>query len=213
MPASTARPRSVPRSAPTLTPYEEYRTRFSNGEKGNLIHGRAILEMSSNYGHEQLFRLLYFVLTGYASAKDLGEVLGSRTLVKIDEQSGFEPDVLFIRNDRLSILTEQDVQGAPDLAVEIVSPSSRKDDRGPKFDGYERLGVPEYWLIDPERREADFFRLEDTDSGPRYRAAPLSGGVFESAAVPGFRLDPQLLFQDPLPSEFEMLQRLLGDEA
>ncbi len=73
--------------------------------------------------------------------------------------------------------------------------------------------MPEYWLIDPERRAADFFRLEETAEGPRYRAVPLVEGHLESEAVPGFRLDPQVLFRDELPSEFGVLQRLLSEEA
>ncbi len=210
VPASAGRAAPQASSAAPLTPYEDYRRRFSNGEKGNLINGRAILEISASIRHQRIEAFLLGLLRGFVQAKGLGEVLASRVLVKIDERNGYEPDVLFVRKERLNIIGEQDVKEAPDLVVEIASRATRKDDRGPKFDGYERLGVPEYWLLDPERREADFFRLEDTEAGPAYRAVALDGGgVFHSAAVPGFRLDPQMLFADPLPSEWDVLRALL----
>ncbi len=107
----------------------------------------------------------------------------------------------------------KDARAPVDLAVEIVSPSSGKRDRETKFEGYQRIGVPEYWLIDPVRREAAFYRLdgEPYQAGGVYRAVATAGGQFESAAVEGFRLDPQTLFQDPLPSAFGLLKDLLAD--
>ena len=215
MPAVQSPPRPAARApeSPDASPYEEYRRRFQNGEKGNLIDGRAILDMSASIRHQLIERFLLILLQGYASEKGLGQALASRVLVRIDERNGFEPDVLFVRQDRLYILGERDVQGAPDLAVEIVSPSSRRDDRGAKFDGYERVGVPEYWLVDPERREASFYRLDGApyEAGGAYRAVPLQDGQFVSEAVPGFRFDPQVLFADPLPREFAVLRALLRE--
>ena len=198
--------------APALTPYERYVHTFPEGMKADLIDGEAVIDMSTSVLHERLFGFLFFVLRGYADVKGLGEVFGSRTTMRVDDANGYEPDVLFVRQDRLGILGAKDVQAPVDLAVEIVSPTSGRRDRETKFEGYERTGVPEYWLIDPERREAVFYRLdgEPYRPGGAYRAVPLADGAFESRAVPGFRLDPQALFQDPLPSAFAVLQALLN---
>ncbi|MEM1044076.1 MAG: Uma2 family endonuclease [Bacteroidota bacterium] len=192
-----------------MTPYERYVRTFPEGVKGDLIGGEAIIDMSITKIHEQIQAFLLSVLRLYVREKGLGEVLGSKTTMRVDDENGYEPDVFFLSKDRLDTFGTKDIRGPVDVAVEIVSPSSGKRDRVTKFEGYERVGVSEYWLIDPERREAVFYRLDEGT----YKAVPLSGGVFESAAVPGFRLDPQVLFQDPLPSEFEMLQRLLGGEV
>ena len=215
MPDAATRP--APRSAPAdmspeMTPYERYVALFPDGLKGDLIDGHAIIDRSTSVLHERLFGLLFFVLKGYTQEKGLGEVFGSRTTMRVDDENGYEPDVLFIRADRLDILDVKDARAPVDLAVEIVSPSSGKRDRETKFAGYERVGVPEYWLVDPVRREAAFYRLdgEPYRPGGAYRAVPLAGGVFESAAVAGFRLDPQALFQDPLPSALGLLNGLLG---
>ena len=197
-----------------MTPYERYLALFPDGMKGDLIDGNAIIDMSTSVLHERLFKFLLILLEGYAEAKGLGEAFGSRTTMRVDDENGYEPDVLFIRADRLGILDVKDAKAPVDLAVEIVSPSSGKRDRETKFEGYERVGVPEYWLIDPVRREASFYRLdgEPYRPGGAYRAAPLAGGVYESGAVEGFRLDPQVLFTDPLPSAFGLLRSLLETE-
>ena len=197
-----------------MTPYERYVAFFPDGMKGDLIDGHAVIDMSTSVLHERLFRFLLTVLHVYTEEKGLGEVFGSRTTMRVDDENGYEPDVLFIRADRIGILDVKDAKAPVDLAVEIVSPSSGKRDRETKFEGYERVGVPEYWLVDPIRREAAFYRLdgEPYEPGGAYRAVPLASGVFESGVVEGFRLDPQVLFLDPLPSAFGLLRELLDAE-
>lgn len=200
--ASTARRRAVP-----LLTYETFLHHAPDGTKEDLIDGVGVPAMSASTTHERLFAFLLTVLRGYASAKGLGEVLGSRTLVRIDARNGYEPDLLFVSKARAHIVRERDVTEAPDIAVEIVSKSSRRRDARTKFLGYERAGVLEYWLIDPERRAATFYVRGDQGV---FEPAPLDGGVFASHALPGFRLDPAWLFADPLPPEFAVLRGLLG---
>ena len=195
-----------------MTPYERYVAFFPEGTKGDLIGGEWVVAESPTIEHERIFRFLLAMLGMYAEEKKLGDVLGPKTTMRLDDKNGYEPDVLFIRADRLDILDLKDARAPVDLAVEIVSPSSGKRDRETKFEGYQRVGVPEYWLIDPERREAAFNRLDGEPYQPVgvYRAVPLAGGLYESQALPGFRLDPQALFQDPLPSAFGLLRDLLA---
>ena len=206
---------AMPEDAAPVTPYERYVATFPDGLKADLIDGSAILDMSATILHERVNVFLVKLLGMYVEANALGEIFGSRTTVKVDDENGYEPDVLFIRQDRMAILGEKDVKGPVDLAVEIISKSSGKRDRETKFEGYERIGVPEYWLVDPIRREARFYQLdgEPYQSGGAYRAAGLADGVYESAALPGFRLDPEVLFADPLPSAYGLLRDLLGDAA
>ena len=211
MPATARLPvRRLPRAAAPATgwtPYERYVALFPEGMKGDLICGEAIIDMSITVVHEQIVGFLIQLLGLYVQERALGIVLGSRTTMKVDDENGYEPDVLFVRQDRLDVLDEKDVTAPVDVAVEVVSPSSGKRDRDTKFEGYQRIGVPEYWLIDPIRRAAVFYRL---DAGGQYRAVALVDGVFESETVPGFRLDPQDLFADPMPSVLPLLMALLA---
>lgn len=198
--------------APPMTAYERYVALFPEGMKGDLIDGHAIIDISTSVLHERLFKFLLILLEGYVEANGLGEAFGSRTTMRVDDENGYEPDVLFIRSDRLGILDVKDATSPVDLAVEIVSPTSGTRDRETKFEGYERIGVPEYWLIDPVRREAAFYRLDGApyQPGGRYRAVPLADGLYTSLTVSGFRLDPQSLFAEPLPSAFTVLRDLLA---
>ena len=197
------------------TPYERFLATLPDGAKGDLIDGTLHIDMSTSSLHEDLNVLLAAVMRIYADHRGLGKILGSRTTMKVDDENGYQPDVLFIRQDRLSILKAHDVDAPVDLAVEIVSKWSGKRDRETKLEGYQRVGVPEYWLIDPIRGEARFYRLEGEpyQSGGTYRAVSLTDGIYESAALPGFRLDPAVLFADPLPSAYGLLRDLLGDAA
>jgi Uma2 family endonuclease len=91
------------------------------------------------------------------------------------------------------------------LVIEIMSPESRDRDRREKYAEYEGAGIPEYWLIDPEARQAHFYRL-----GPdgRYRAVMVDeSGVFRSEVLPNFWLRVEWLWQDP-PPQLPALQEL-----
>lgn len=203
-----ARRPARPKARPALRTYDEFARDAPAGTKEDLINGVVVPAMSASTPHERVFRFVFFLLTGYVSAKGLGEVLGSRTLVRIDDRNGYEPDVLFVAKARAGIVRERDLDGAPDVAVEIVSRSSRKADEQAKFAGYERAGVREYWLLDPERQTAALYRRGA--DGLFADVTPAPGEPFVSEAVAGFRLDPAVLGRDPLPSEFDVLRDLLG---
>lgn len=207
MPTLT-RPRLRPLHAAPLT-FDEFAERFADsGTKEDLINGRVLAAMPASTAHEIVQTFLVSLLTMYVAARNLGGlVLGSRTLVRIDERNGFEPDVLFVSKERQHIVGEQALSEAPDLAVEIVSRSSKKVDYTDKLAGYERAGLIEYWIIDLDRREARFYRRGD---GLFADASPPAGAAFESAVLPGFRLDPRVLFGEQPPNAFALLQELLA---
>jgi Uma2 family endonuclease len=182
--------------------YEQFKVYLKGEQKGDLIDGVAKIMAPASFSHERIFGFLFTLVRLYVSAKDLGVVLGSRTLVRIDERNGFEPDLLFVSKERQHIIKEIELTEAPDVAVEIVSRSSMIDDRARKFAGYERAGVKEYWLIDPEKKEAEFFER----SGEEFALVELAEGVFHSKAVPGFYLRPEWLFAGPMPDELRLLR-------
>ena len=117
--------------------------------------------------------------------------------------SGREPDVMFISNERLEFLKNAYLDGAADLAVEVVSPESVARDRGDKFQEYEQGGVREYWLIDPVREQAEFYLLGDDGL---YRVAAIEGGVFHSRVLDGLYLKVEWLWQEPLPTLLSVLK-------
>jgi len=191
------------------TTYEEFKKLIKENQKGDLINGVVKMKSPATFKHEKLFGFLFMLLKGYVAHHQLGEVLGSRTLVRIDEFNGYEPDILFVSKDRTKIIKEMEVDGAPDVVVEIASKTSKLDDEVRKFNGYERLGVKEYWIIDSETGKAKFFRMGD--DGLFYEVE-LDKGIFRSEAIPGFWLKTEWLDVEKMPNELDALRQLLGGE-
>ena len=102
-----------------------------------------------------------------------------------------QPDLVFVSNDRLHLVTETSIQGAPDLVVEILSPSTARLDRGRKMDAYARFGVREYWIADTDARTLEIYRLE----GQNFRLTSTSEATALSSAVfPDLTFDLQSLW-------------------
>jgi Uma2 family endonuclease len=208
MPDTLTHPRPSTQARPEVEPmtFDQFICR-PDERKADLIDGYLTDDMPTD-AHEELFRFMITLMGLYARKRDLGIVRGSRTPVHIGKRRAFEPDILFIRKERAHIIQTLYVSEAPDVAVEIVSPSSVRRDYKTKRMGYEQMGTAEYWLIDPLDHHARFFRLGV--DGLFADVSPADGESFESQALPGFRLTPADLFADPLPDELDLLTDLLA---
>jgi Uma2 family endonuclease len=144
--------------------------------------------------HESLFSFVLKLLSLYVEHKRLGSVWGSRTLVKLDAKEQYEPDILFVAQEREHIIGDEKIFGAPDLVIEIVSPGSRRYDYGVKKENYEQAGVREYWLIDQSRRYVEFNQLREGKFTP---AALANDHIFHSEVIPGFWIDTNWLWSAP----------------
>jgi Uma2 family endonuclease len=122
------------------------------------------------------------------------------------EYSGREPDLMFVATEHLAALRGTFLEGPADLVVEIVSPESAGRDRGEKFYEYEAAGIPEYWLLDPQTRRAEFYQLGP--AGQYQLIAPDSQGIYRSAVLPGLWLQVDWLWQQPLPRVLDVLKEL-----
>ena len=157
--------------------------------------------------HQGLVRFLIAILSLFIEARDLGVLLPAPFQMKTGpDLPGREPDLLFVAREHLIRLKPTYLDGPADLVVEIVSPESRLRDRGEKRAEYEAGGVREYWLIDPDRREADFYVL---DARGRFRLVEVGpDGIFESPTLSGLRLNLAWLWQDPLPKVRDVAREL-----
>ena len=109
-----------------------------------------------------IFRLSYF-LESFLEVHKVGTAFGAPIDVLLPEKLGdpVQPDILFVREDRLGIVGETYIEGAPDLAIEVLSPSNPAHDRSLKYLLYEEAGVPEYWIIDPLDRTVEVYVLQE----------------------------------------------------
>ncbi len=117
---------------------------------------------------------------------------------------GREPDLLLVAREHLHSLKKTHLAGPADLAVEVIGPDSRARDRVEKFYEYERGGVLEYWIIDPEEKRAEFYQLGEDG---KYRRAPVGpDGIYRSAILVGLWIRVDWFWQEPLPPVMGILK-------
>jgi Uma2 family endonuclease len=152
----------------------------------------------ASFEHQTLSDFLLKVVSFYVETNDLGLVISSPFAMKLESQRrGREPDILFVSKERKHLFKKTYLDGAADLAIEIISPESVGRDRGEKFVEYEAAKIREYWLIDPERRQVEFYRI---NSEGFYQLVVIPEGIFQSEVLPGFFLRVAWLWQEPLPT-------------
>ena len=180
--------------------YDEFLAQAGDDTLGDTraewIAGKVVMAGPASLRHQDIVNFLVEILSTYADIHGLGKVTNGPFQMKL-ATSGREPDVLFVASDHLDRLEHTYVDGPADLVVEVMSPETRGRDRGDKFFEYQDAGIPEYWLIDPHREMAEFYRLDDRG---RYQLAILPpDGIHRSWALPGFWLRVGWLWMDPLP--------------
>ena len=161
-----------------------------------LLNGELIMVASPNRNHQTASMNLGTEMNVFTRQNDLGWVFAAPFDVLLEDDvdglSVVQPDIIFVSKEREHIITPANIQGAPDMVVEILSPSSRRRDWRDKLDLYERHGVREYWLIDPESRMLWIMRLRDGRLG--IHRVCCEGDAAESAALEGFSVGVDAIF-------------------
>jgi Uma2 family endonuclease len=192
---------------PRRMTYEEFLAWADEDTLAEWVNGEVVITSPAGYKHQDIANFLLSILRAFAEAHQLGSVLSAPFQMKL-ERSGREPDLLFVAREHLDRLKETYLDGPADLVVEIVSPESLGRDRGEKFYEYEQAGIPEYWLIDPQREQAEFYQLDERG---RYRLIwPDAGGVYRSKVLEGFWLRVDWLWHPPRVLEAFKELRLIG---
>lgn len=174
-------------------------------QKADLIDGVIYVSPPETPDHNELFGWLMCIVHSYVEAHDLGHLTIHKVAYRLTPNTGPEPDLAFVRKERLHVLKENYVDGPPDLAVEFVSPDSVDRDFQLKRAVYESAGVSEYWIIDSDERKALFLV-----KGPNgFTEAPVNDHIYESRVLPGFQLDVRWLWRRPLPATLPIVQAML----
>lgn len=182
--------------------FEEYLTKY-DGQHAEWIDGEVITYMSASDKHQDLVRFFTAILTAFVEERDLGIIRTGPMSIRL-EGRGREPDVFFVSKSNLERLKSNYLDGAADLIIEIISPESRGRDRGDKFYEYENAGVKEYWLIDYERRQAEFYVLDD--NGIYQVVQPDKNQIFKSTVLTDLKLNVEWLWQEKLPNLLQILR-------
>ena len=121
-----------------------------DGKKYEVIDGDLYVSPPPLFVHQFHLNRLNKHVINWVDDHDLGIVVTAPTGVVLDDENGLEPDLVFIARERRHIITRRGVEGAPDLVVEVLSPSTEGRDRGLKLRRYAAAGVPHYWILNTE---------------------------------------------------------------
>ena len=187
--------------------YEEFLAWANEDTLAEWVDGEVVMYSPASDRHQDISGFLESVLRSFVEMRQLGIVRSAPFQMKL--KHGREPDLLFVAQEHLERLKETYLDGPADLVVEIISPESLERDRGARFAEYEAGGIPEYWLLDPLRRWAEFYQLGEEG---RYEIA-FAGreGVYHSERLPGFWLRVEWLWQEPLPAIEDVLLEVSGE--
>ena len=178
----------------TLKPstYEDY-ARLPDDKRYELIWGEILEAPSPDAEHQEFLGELYSIILAYVKRLQLGRVFLAPFDVVLDEHNTVQPDIVFVSKAREKIITRNNIQGAPDLVIEITSPGTGDCDRLVKKKLYEEHGVPEFWLADREAKAVTVFAL----SRGRYGVHGVFGerDTLTSRALRGLKVDLAPLFR------------------
>lgn len=174
--------------------------------KAEWVDGEVLMPPPANLQHVDLAGFLLIIVRLFATQRGLGMAYGPELQVRFSAlRRRRVPDLLFVSAERTHILKATEVEGAPDLIVEIVSPDSPARDWREKYLEYEVAGVREYWVVDPMSRRFESYTL---DAEGRYTLIEEKTGVVHSTVLSGFFLKPAWLWQEPLPNPLMVLKEL-----
>jgi Uma2 family endonuclease len=186
----------MPVSAERRLTYDDFLLFPDDGLRHELIDGAHYVSPGPNMRHQELLGRLHFEIEWHLRQHPgSGRVFLAPFDVVFTRWDVVEPDLLFIASDQAEILTAKNVQGAPALVVEILSPGTRRTDEQPKRRLYDRGGVREYWLVDPDASVVTIFRRESGGTfAPVARLAARDRVALATPLLPGFSLPLVELF-------------------
>lgn len=167
--------------------YEEYCYLPNDGRRYEIIEGDLYVTPAPSSIHQTVSRRLQFALMSQLEVKGLALIFDAPYDVIIANTTVVQPDLVIIRNSRRSSISQRGLEGIPDVAVEILSPSTRGNDAILKKAAYARAGIPEYWMVDCDLGQVEVFRLKEAGYDPGVlfdRSATLTSPAFPEVAIP-----------------------------
>ena len=176
----------------TKLTFEQFRELPSDGKRYELVHGAVHVTPSPATRHQLTLQNLLENLGPYVHKSHLGELCPAPLDVRLGEETVLQPDFIFVSNARGGIIQENWIAGAPDLAVEVLSPSTAGHDRAIKLPIYAQAQVPEVWFIDPKAKTVEVLTLQ----GAKYLVEATYAGhhLLTSNLFPGWQLSLDDLF-------------------
>ena len=167
-----------------------------DGLRHEIIDGVHYVTPSPVLRHQALVRRLLVAIANYLEVHPIGQVFGSPVDAVFSPSDVVVPDLVFVAADQQDILTEPNIQGAPALVVEVLSPGTRKRDLGIKKSLFDRGGVREYWIVDPKANTITIHRRAVDGGFPKAATLPADSKTMTTPLLPGFSLSLEKLFRE-----------------
>jgi Uma2 family endonuclease len=175
--------------------YDDYARFPDDGKRHEIIDGEHYVAPSPFTPHQGLSIELGSRLHLFVKRHRLGRVFGAPYDVLLSKHDVVQPDLMFVSNEQAGIITEKNVQGSPDLVIEILSERTRRLDETVKLDLYDRYGVPEYWMFNTSQKTTRVYRR--TPEGFRLIAelSAAAGDVLTTPLLPGLEIPLAQIFE------------------
>ena len=157
-----------------------------DGKRYEVIDGQLYVTPPPLREHQGASGVLYEYIAPFLRQHGLGKLYAAPIGVELDDENGVQPDLVYVSRDREHILSRRGIEGAPDLVVEILSPSTRGRDRGIKLRRYAAAGVPHYWIVDPRAGTLEEHHL--TEQGYELAGSYGPGSTFRPTLFPGLEI-------------------------
>ena len=182
----------------TKLTYEDLLLLPEDGMRHELLAGEHVVTPAPNPRHQTVLQNLNRIVDAFVRERGLGKVFFAPVDVLLSNEDVVEPDLLYVSAGRLGMITERYLRGAPDLLVEVLSPTTRRRDEVTKRDRYERNGIPEYWIVDPEVETVKVYRrpAEGEPYGRPLLLAARDGDRLETPLLPGLRIEVAAIFEE-----------------
>jgi Uma2 family endonuclease len=167
--------------------YKDYEALPDDGRRYEIHEGELSVTPAPTPDHQRRSGRLFTTLTAHVKARGLGEVFYAPVDVILSDTSIVQPDLVFVAADRAGAVSSRGIEGPPTLVIEILSPSTARIDRHAKLQLYARHGVPHYWIVDPDSRTIDAYRLAGDGYALVARGAgdePLAAPPFPELTIP-----------------------------
>lgn len=183
---------------------EEFEDWCNEDTRAEFVDGRVEMLCPVSLLHDTADGFLYALIRFYLELHGGGRVLRQPFQVRLRPGLRREPDITYVAAENLDRLRHTRLEGAPDAAWEVVSPDSVERDWRTKYAEYERYGVREYWIIDPQHQVVHLYRLGESG----YEQVPEVEGRLHSEVISGFWVRTAWLWQEPAPRTLDCLREM-----
>ena len=177
-------PMHIPEGKIVLT-YDDYVALPNDLNRYEILEGELSVTPAPSTKHQMASRNLVIRLGNHIAERELGSLFDAPIDLILESTTVLQPDLLFVSKARQNIVTERAIEGAPDLVIEILSPSTSRNDRVTKAQIYARHKIPVYWIVDTDQEKIEIYLLEENG----YRLAVTLQGESQMAGPPFDKLE------------------------